>query len=89
MLTPRPSSNSQIYSFMEEHGKWDDSLGRFVHEVTAIITDGEMGYDTASERYHTAKMNLAKKGFVHSLAPGRPRKEPHSVNHRQRELVDP
>jgi hypothetical protein len=87
VLTPRPASNCQIYSFMEEHGKWDDSLGRFVHEVTAIITDEEMGYETASTRYHTAKMNLAKKGFVHSFAPGRPRKELHSVNDLRRELI--
>ena len=76
VLAPRPGSDGRVYSFMEEHGRWDEVLGRFVYEVVQIIAEERMTQDAALAMYHTAKQMLRKKGFVHSFFGGCLRKEP-------------
>jgi hypothetical protein len=76
VLTPRPASNGRRYSFMEEHGRWDASMGHFLYEVIQIVTEEEMTYDDAWARYKAAKQNLSEKGFLHSFGPGCLPKEP-------------
>jgi hypothetical protein len=78
VLTPRPASDRKVYSFMEEHGKWDESLMRFLYQVTSISTDGEMTHEEALAMYNTAKRKLAQGGFVHAFVPAYTRKMPHA-----------
>ena len=76
VFTPRPGSNDRLYSFMEEHGRWDGTVGRFLYEVTQIVMEEELTYESALAMYSEAKQNLLNKGFVHSSAQGCLRKEP-------------
>jgi len=76
VVTPRPGSQDRIYSFMEEHGKWDATAQRFLYEVTAIFAEEELTCEKALAMYNGAKQNLLKKGFVHSFRQGSLRKEP-------------
>lgn len=62
---------------MEEHGRWDESLERFVCEVTSISTEGELTHQEGLEMYDTAKKRLARKGFIHAFVPDYSRKLPH------------
>ena len=45
VLTARPTTNDRAYSFMEEHGRWDGALGRFIYEVNQIVTEEELTYE--------------------------------------------
>jgi hypothetical protein len=78
VLTPRPASHGTVYSFMEEHCRWDDSQMRLLHEVTSINAEGQMSYEAGLSMYNNAKMLLAERGFVHSFAPDWLRKKPKS-----------
>ena len=87
VLTPRPASGRKVYSFMEEHGKWDDSLNRLLFEVKSISADGEMTHEEALSMYNAAKIRLAERGFIHAFAPGYTRKMPHAYQLFQPESV--
>lgn len=76
VLTPRPTSNGRVYSFMEEHGKWDQTIGRFVYEIVHIVTEGRMTREEASAMYKSVKRDLWKRGFVHSFSKNPVPKEP-------------
>ena len=78
VLTPRPGSNYRVYSFMQEHGRWDGTVGRFLYEVKQIVTEGELTYENALAMHNAAKQDLLNKGFVHSFAQGCLRKEPNA-----------
>jgi len=76
VVTPRPTSGDRCYSFMEEHGRWDETLGHFLYEVNQIVTEEELTYENALTMYNTAKQDILDKGFVHSFVQGSLRKEP-------------
>jgi hypothetical protein len=76
VVTPRPASRERCYSFMEEHGRWDETMGRFIYEVKQIVTDEELTYENAVTMYNASKKDLLNKGFVHSIVQGCLRKEP-------------
>ena len=70
VLTARPASNDRVYSFMEEHGRWDGTVGRFLYEVNQIVTEEQLTFENAMAMYNATKQDLSKKGFVHSFAQG-------------------
>lgn len=76
VVTPRPASGGKIYSFMEEHGRWDESNLRFVREVRLIAADNNISREAAFRMYHRAKQNLTTLGFTHSFVDGSPLKGP-------------
>jgi|tagenome__1003787_1003787.scaffolds.fasta_scaffold19683160_2 hypothetical protein len=76
VLTSRAASGGKVYAFMEEHGKWNDELQRFMHEVKAINTDEQLTFERARSLYENAKQNLAARGFVYSFKVGGERKHP-------------
>jgi hypothetical protein len=78
VLTARPASEGKVYVFMEEHGRWDDDLGRFRYEVSSISTESNLTYQDAHAMYNTAKIKLAHRGFIHVFAPDFSRKMPHA-----------
>ena len=78
VLTPRPASGRKVYSFMEEHGKWDDSLNRLIFTVTSISAEGEMTHEEALSMYNDAKRKISQRGFIHAFMPGYTRKMPHA-----------
>jgi hypothetical protein len=85
VLTPRPGSHDRVYSLMEEHGRWDATVKRFLYDVKTIVAEDEMTFEDASAMYNAAKQKLVKRGFVHSFRQGCIRKEP---NAHQRFEVD-
>jgi len=70
VVTPRPTSGDRCYSFMEEHGRWDETLGHFLYEVNQIVTEEELTYENALAMYNASKQDLLGKGFVHSFVQG-------------------
>jgi len=76
VLTPKPGSGDRVYSFMEEHGRWDGAVGRFLYEVNQIVTEEELTCENALALYNAAKWNRLNQGFVHSFAAGSFRKRP-------------
>ena len=87
VLTPRPGSNDRVYSFMEEHGRWDGTVGRFLYEVNQIVTEEELTYESALAPFNAAKQNRVNQGFVHSIARGCFRKEPNGYRLSELELA--
>ncbi len=87
VLTPRPASGRKVYFFMEEHGKWDESLNRLLFEIMSISTEGEMTQEEALAMYNNTKRKLAQRGFIHAFAPGYTRKMPHAYRLFQPESV--
>lgn len=77
VLAARPASERKVYVFMEEHGRWDDDLGRFRYEITSISTESDLTYLDAQAMYNSAKTKLARVGFIHTFAPEYSRKMPH------------
>ena len=69
VLTSRPASRSKTYSFMEEHGRWDDAADRFLHQVSSIRVDEGVTHSEALTLYNNAKAKLAERGFIHSFSP--------------------
>ena len=69
VLASRPASRSKTYSFMEEHGRWDDAEKRFLHEVSSIRVDEGTTQSEARALYNNAKAKLAERGFIHSFHP--------------------
>lgn len=87
VLTSRPASERKVYVFMEEHGRWDDRLERFLHEVTSISTEDDLSFERASVVYDDAKKRLAREGFIHSFFPDCNRKKPHEYRMIEAESV--
>jgi hypothetical protein len=69
VLTSRPTGRSKTYSFMEEHGHWDDSANRFLHDVSSIRVDEGTTHSEALGMYNNAKEKLAERGFIYSFSP--------------------
>ena len=42
VFTPRPASGDRCFSFMEEHGRWDGDVQRFIYEVKRIVTEEDV-----------------------------------------------
>jgi hypothetical protein len=76
VLTARPASEGKVYVFMEEHGWWDDGLGRFLYEVTSISADSDLTHQKALGMYDLAKKRLAQRGFIHTFVQDYARKKP-------------
>jgi len=76
VFTPRPASGDRCFSFMEEHGRWDGDVQRFIYEVKRIVTEEELTCENALTMYDASKQDLQNKGFVHSIVQGCLRKEP-------------
>ncbi len=70
VLASRPASEDRAYVFMEEHGRWDEELGRFIHEVKTINTEGRLTREEGLAMFNSAKKNLAERGFVHVIRSG-------------------
>lgn len=87
VLTSRPACERKVYVFMEEHGRWDDRLERFLHEVTSISTEHDLNSEEALEVYSKAKKRLAEEGFIHSFFPDYKRKRPLESQMIERESV--
>ena len=68
VLTSRAATGGKVYAFMEEHGRWNDDLQRFVYEVNSINTDEQLTFQQASSLYEASKRNLADKGFLYSFS---------------------
>ena len=45
VLASRPASEDKAYVFMEEHGRWDDELDRFIHEIKTINTEDKLTHE--------------------------------------------
>lgn len=86
VVTPRVGTRRDSYSFMKEHGRWDDHLDRFVHQVTSINTEEGITHQRALALYETAKHELAQEGFVHSFVLDFRRKSP--LSSQATELVE-
>jgi hypothetical protein len=69
VLTSRLASGRRVFAFMEEHGKWNNSLMRFLHEVKSVSAEEGLTGEDALKMYKSSKENLAKLGFVHSFVP--------------------
>ena len=87
VLTSRSASANKAYVFMEEHGYWDDSLGRFHHEVMSISAEEELTRQEALAMYNAAKKKLAERGFLHAFRPDCNRKRSHELRLLEQELV--
>jgi hypothetical protein len=87
VLTARPGSEGKVYVFMEEHGRCDDGLERFIYEVTSISTESDLNRQEAHEMYDTAKKRLAQRGFVHTIVQDFGRKKPREHGVGELELV--
>ena len=74
VLASRPASEDRAYVFMEEHGRWDDDLDRFIHEVKTINTEGGLTREEGLAMFNSAKKNLAERGFIHAFVPDDSRK---------------
>lgn len=70
VLTARPASQGRVYTFMEEHGYWDDRLERVLHEVVSISAEGDLSQEEALTMYDASRKRLAQRGFVHSFVRG-------------------
>jgi hypothetical protein len=80
VLASRPASEDRAYVFMEEHGRWDDDLDRFIHEVKTINTEGGLTREEGLAMFNSAKKNLAEHGFIHAFVPDYSRKMQQGVN---------
>lgn len=69
VLTSRPASRAKVYSFMEEHGRWDEAANRFLHAVSCIRVDEGTTHSEALAMYNSAKAKLVQRGFIHSFSP--------------------
>ncbi len=78
VLTARPASHGRVYTFMEEHGYWDDHLERVLHEVVSISAEGDLNHEQALTMYDASRKRLAQRGFVHSFVRGCRSKAPHA-----------
>jgi hypothetical protein len=87
LLTSRLARGRRVFAFMEEHGKWNDSLMRFLYEVKSVSAEEGITYDDALNMYKTSKGNLAQLGFVYSFIPDCPRKAPIAALHPEPELA--
>ena len=87
VLTARPASEGKVYVFMEEHGRWDDDLERFIYEVASISTESDLTHQEANAMYDTAKKKLAQHGFVHTFVQDFGRKMAKMCQARELELV--
>jgi hypothetical protein len=80
VLARRTGDGQGRYAFMEEHGQWDDSAQRFLHQVMFIEIEDELTRQRALAIYDDAKHRLAQRGFVHSFVmdhrPGVPQADP-------------
>jgi hypothetical protein len=72
VLTSRLTGGRRVFAFMEEHGKWDNSLMRFLHKVKTVSAEEGMTYAEVLAMYKTSKENLAAKGFIYSFVPDFP-----------------
>jgi len=75
VLTSRVASGGKVFAFMEEHGRWNEELQLFTHEVHSINTDEQLTFQQARSLYETAKRNLAANGFLHLFAGDGQRKQ--------------
>ncbi len=87
VLTARPASEGKVYVFMEEHGRWDDDLERFIYEVASISTESDLTHQEAHTMYDTAKKQLAQRGFVHTFLQDFGRKKPQEYQVFELEVV--
>jgi hypothetical protein len=87
VLTSRPASKSKAYSFMEEHGRWDDAANRFVHDVSSIRVDEGTTHSEALDLYYSAKAKLAERGFIYSFSPDYREENAQFVPNRALELL--
>ena len=87
VLAARPASEDKTYVFMEEHGRWDDELERFIHEVKTINTEGKLTHEEGLALFDSAKKNLAERGFVHVFVPEYSRKMTQICQLRELETV--
>lgn len=67
VLAARPASEDRAYVFMEEHGRWDDDLDRFTHEVKTINTEDKLSREEGLALFSAAKKSLAERGFIHGF----------------------
>ena len=75
VLASRAASGGSVYAFMEEHGQWNEDLGRLLYRVHAINADERLTYQHARGLYESSKHRLAQLGFVHSFVSDRWQKE--------------
>lgn len=80
VLTPRPTSDGRVYSFMEEHGWWDDSELRYVRKVKSISANENLTREAAESLYSRTKQNLAALGFTHSVVDSYSHRDPEHVH---------
>ena len=79
VLAKRAGSEHGRYTFMEEHGRWDNDTMRFLHRVTFINADEHLSQQDALAMYHESKQRLANSGFVHSFVLDLQSKHPSAV----------
>lgn len=77
VVTARPATQGKVFTFMEEHGYWDDRLQRVLHEVVSISAEGDLNQEQALTMYDASRKRLAQHGFVHSFVRGCRSKGPH------------
>ena len=87
VLASRPASDGKAYVFMEEHGRWDDELDRFIHEIKTINTEDKLTHEEGLALFDFAKKNLAERGFVHVFVPEYSRKMTQICQLRELETV--
>ncbi len=87
VLTSRPASRAKAYSFMEEHGRWDDVTNGFLHAVSSIRVDEGTTHSEALAMYQSAKAKLAERGFIHSFSPDYREESMQVVPQQTRDLV--
>lgn len=78
VLASRVGNGEKAYSFMQEHGHWNDELERFHYAVNSINIEDRLNYQDARALYDGAKRKLAAIGFIHCFAADGQRQEPYS-----------
>jgi hypothetical protein len=61
---------------MEQHGRWDDGLERFIYEIISISTQSDLTHEEAVAMYDTAKKKLTQRGFIHAFIQDYRRRKP-------------
>jgi hypothetical protein len=54
---------------MQEHGKWDNGLMRFLYEVESVNAEEQMTRDESLAAYEQAKQNIVERGFIYAFSP--------------------
>jgi hypothetical protein len=87
VLASRAASEGKRFTFMAEHGMWDEESGRFSIRPVSVYADENLTWDDAHKLYQDTRSRLAQKGFSHSCVHRHRRVGMHETPAAEREPV--